>query len=115
VNHRSRNLGLLARRFGLFRQKAVVAIEFGQDMLAAGMKIRAPRGRTGRLVRSVRKTRVVNDHKRHRLVGRVIVTAPYAIYQEYGTIHHGAQPFVRPTQEIDGPLAVRAMMQILKS
>jgi HK97 gp10 family phage protein len=112
--HRSRNLGLLARRFAPFREKAVTAIEFGQNILAAGLAIRAPR-RTGKLVRSIRKTKVKNDNARHRLVGRVIVTSPYALYVEYRTRRTRAQPFVRPTAEIDGPLAVRAMIQILKS
>jgi HK97 gp10 family phage protein len=112
--HRSRNLGLLARRFAPFRQKAVTALEFGQDILAAGIMIRAPR-RTGRLARSVRKTKVKNDHARHRLTASVIVTAPYARFVEYPTRRTQAQPFVRPTSTIDGPLAVRAMTQILRS
>lgn len=112
--YRSRNLGLLARRFAPFRTKAVVALEFGLDMLAGGMRIRAPRGKTGRLARSIRVTKIQNDHKRHRLYGRAYVAKPYGLYVEYGTVHMKAQPFVRPTQVIDGPLAVRAMMQILK-
>lgn len=112
--YRSRNLGLLARRFAPFREKAVTALEFGADILVAGMKIRAPR-RTGRLANSARKTKVKNDHKRHRLTIRAVVTAPYALYVEYPTKHNRAQPFVRPTQAIDGPIAVRAMEQILRS
>lgn len=114
MSQRSRNLGLLVRRFHDYRKKAVTALEFGQDMLAAGLTIRAPR-RTGRLARSVRKTKVKNDHARHRLYCRVYLAAPYAKYVEYPTSHNRAQPFVRPTQAIDGPLAVRAMVQILKS
>lgn len=113
--YRSRNLGILARRFQGFRQKAVTAIEYGQGIIMAGMVNRAPRGKTLRLVKSIRKTKVKNDHARHRLVGRVIVTAPYALYQEHGTKYHGAHPFVRPTSRIDGPLATRAMINILKS
>jgi hypothetical protein len=112
--YRSRNLGLLARRFAPYRERAVVALEFGLDMLAFGIRHRAPRGKTGRLAHSVRVTKVQNDHARHRLYGRAYVAKPYGIYQEYGTVRHKAQPFVRPTQMIDGPLAVRAMAQILQ-
>jgi HK97 gp10 family phage protein len=115
MNHRSRNLGLLARRFGAYREKAVTALEFGADMLVAGMRIRAPRGKTGRLARSIRRTKVKNDHRRHRLTIRAIVASPYAVYQEFGTRHNRAHPFVRPTQQIDGPLAVQAMILILRS
>jgi HK97 gp10 family phage protein len=114
VNHKSRNLGLLARRFGAYREKAVTALEFGADMLVAGMRIRAPR-RTGRLVRAIRRTKVKNDHVKHRLTIRAYVASPYAIFQEFGTKHNRAQPFVRPTQAIDGPHAVKAMIHILKS
>lgn len=112
---RSRNLGILARRFQPLRKKAVTALEFGLDMLAAGMRIRARRGKTLRLVRSIKVTKVKNDHRRHRLYGRAIVTARHALYIEYGTIHNRAFPFVRPTQKIDGPLAVRAVASLLRS
>ena len=114
ASHRSRNLGLLARRFQEFRKKAVTAIEFGQDIIAAGIRNRAPR-RTGRLAKSVRKLKVKNDHARSRLVGQVIVAAPYARFVEYPTKRTKAQPFVRPTSRTDGPLAVAAMVNILKS
>jgi hypothetical protein len=115
MNQRSRNLGLLARRFQPFRKKAVFALEFGLDILVAGMKNRAPRGKTGRLARSIKRTKIINDHKRHRLYGRAVVTAPYALYVEYPTSHNRAQPFVRPTQMIDGPAAVAAVASILRS
>jgi HK97 gp10 family phage protein len=117
--YRSRNLGLLARRFAPFRQKAVVALEFGLDILAFGMRARAPRRKTRRrkgevpMYQSIRVTKIQNDHKRHRLYGRAYVAKNYAKFVEYGTVHMRAQPFVRPTQQIDGPLAVRAMQQIL--
>ena len=111
--YRSRNLGLLARRFAPYREKAVVALEFGADMLVAGMKIRAPR-HSGRLVKSIRKTKVKNDHANHRLTIRAIVTARHALFQEYGTRHNKPHSFVRPTQQIDGPMAVRAMEGILR-
>lgn len=115
ASHRSRNLGLLARRLQPLREKAVVALDFGLDMLVAGMKIRAPRGKTGRLARSIRKTKVKNDHQRHRLYGRAYVGVPYAVYVEYPTKRTHAQPFVRTTQQVDGPAAVRAMEAILRS
>ncbi len=90
-----------------------MALEFGVDMLATGMRIRAPRGKTGRLAASIRTTKVKNDHARHRLTARAYTASPYALYVEYPTRHNRAQPFVRPTQQIDGPLAVLAMEQIL--
>ena len=114
ASHRSKNLGILSRRFQEFRKKAVVALELGQSILAAGIAIRAPR-RTGKLARSVRKTKVKNDHAKHRLTAQVIVAARYSVFVEYGTKRTKAQPFVRPTQLIDGPVAVQAMIEILKS
>lgn len=114
VSKKSRNLGILARRFAPYRQRAVMAIEIGQEILMAGLVSRAPRGATHKLVKSIRKTKVFNDHKKHRLVGRVIVTAPYAVYQEYGTKYMKPHPFVRPTQAIDGPIAVHVMGELLR-
>jgi HK97 gp10 family phage protein len=31
--------------------------------------------------------------------GQVVADTPYAGYQEYGTRHHAAQPFMRPAKE----------------
>lgn len=31
--------------------------------------------------------------------GQVVVDTPYAGYQEYGTRHHAAQPFLRPAKD----------------
>jgi hypothetical protein len=112
-SHRSRNLGLLARRLQPLRQKAVVALNFGLDILVAGMAIRAPRGRTLRLLGSIGKTKVKNDHARHRLYGRAYVGVRYAIFVNYGTRRTRPQPFVTDTQRIDGPHAVSAMRAIL--
>ena len=37
--------------------------------------------------------------------GAVVVNTPYAGYQEYGTRHHAAQPFLRPAKErSEGPV-----------
>lgn len=112
-SHRSRNLGILSRRFKDYRERAVTALQFGQSMIEAGLKMRAPIGPTGKLHKTIRKSKVKNDHARHRLVAYVIVTRPYAKYVEYGTKRSRAHPFVRPTQAIDGPLAVMAMQRIL--
>lgn len=40
--------------------------------------------------------------------GQVVVDTPYAGYQEYGTRHHKAQPFLRPAKDRSEPLVKRA-------
>jgi HK97 gp10 family phage protein len=40
--------------------------------------------------------------------GVVVANTPYAGYQEYGTRHHAAQPFMRPAKERSEPLVKRA-------
>jgi len=39
--------------------------------------------------------------------GRVIVDTPYAGYQEYGTRHNAAQPFLRPAKDQAEPIIKR--------
>ena len=36
--------------------------------------------------------------------GAVVADTPYAGYQEYGTRHHKAQPFMRPAKTLSEPL-----------
>jgi len=90
-----------------------MALEIGAEILVGGMQARAPR-RSGRLIKTIRKTKVFNDHRRHRLTIRAIVTSPYALYQEYGSSRNPPHPFVRPTQRIDGPIAVHIVGELLR-
>ena len=39
--------------------------------------------------------------------GQVVVDTPYAVYQEYGTRRHAAQPFLRPAKERSEPIVKR--------
>jgi HK97 gp10 family phage protein len=40
--------------------------------------------------------------------GTVVVDTPYAGYQEFGTRHHKAQPFLRPAKDRSEPAVKRA-------
>jgi HK97 gp10 family phage protein len=40
--------------------------------------------------------------------GQVVVDTPYAGYQEYGTRHHAAQPFLRPAKDRSQPAVKKA-------
>lgn len=53
------------------------------------IQARAPRA-TGRLAGSVRTTEGINETE-------ISVEAGHAVYQEFGTRHHRAQPFVEPS------------------
>jgi HK97 gp10 family phage protein len=64
-----------------------VVEETGAQMVAALAAQKAPR-LTGHMAASV-------DEQG----GQVIVDTPYAGYQEYGTRHNAAQPFLRPAKE----------------
>jgi HK97 gp10 family phage protein len=44
--------------------------------------------------------------------GAVVVNTPYAGYQEYGTRHHAAQPFLRPAKERSEPAVKQAAERI---
>jgi HK97 gp10 family phage protein len=39
--------------------------------------------------------------------GRVVVDAPYGAYQEFGTRHNKAQPFLRPAKALSEPIVKR--------
>lgn len=39
--------------------------------------------------------------------GLVVVDTPYAVYQEYGTRRHKAQPFLRPAKDRSEPIVKR--------
>jgi HK97 gp10 family phage protein len=64
-----------------------VAEEAGAQIVAALAAAGAPR-LTGHMAASV-------DEEG----GVVVVDTPYAAYQEYGTRHHAAQPFLRPAKD----------------
>ncbi len=71
------------------------------------------------IVRYVRKSRLSSEHKvtvRNKGKGVLTDTAsPYAIgvYQEFGTVHHGPQPFMRPALDQGKGQAIEAMKKRL--
>jgi HK97 gp10 family phage protein len=83
----------------------------GARVLADGMERRAPRA-TGELAGSM----VISIRRRGR--GIVALVGPskgafHGMFQEFGTSHHPAQPFMRPTVDEDGQRAVEAMREQL--
>jgi HK97 gp10 family phage protein len=44
--------------------------------------------------------------------GQVVVDTPYAGYQEFGTRHHKAQPFLRPAKALSEPAVATAADRI---
>jgi HK97 gp10 family phage protein len=72
-------------------------------------------------VRYVRKSRLSSEHKvTIRSKGKGVLSEeisanPYAIgvYQEFGTVHHGPQPFMRPAFDQGKTAAVEAMKKRL--
>jgi HK97 gp10 family phage protein len=73
------------------------------------------------IVRYVRKSRLSSEHKvTIRSKGKGVLSEeisanPYAIgvYQEFGTVHHGPQPFMRPAFDQGKTAAVEAMKKRL--
>lgn len=44
--------------------------------------------------------------------GKVVADAPYAGYQEYGSRHNAAQPFMRPAKQFGEPLVRQSAERI---
>lgn len=74
--------------------------------IQANAQTRAPVD-TGALRASIQAHRVGPAH------WRVTVGVDYGIYQEYGTVHHAAQPFMRPAVAIVRPMFRKAMRGVV--
>jgi HK97 gp10 family phage protein len=78
----------------------------GADEMAARMVYLAPKGKTGNLVKSIRKVRVATNHVRVEAGGKLTTkpvrngqtaTFDYALGVEYGTADSGSSPFFWPS------------------
>ena len=85
--------------------------------LGADARARAPRGRTGALAKGI-----IARRKRGRSAGRGIMAfgvGPsaevfYGVFQELGTIHHVAQPFLRPAFDAQRDAAVQGFAGVMR-
>ncbi len=93
IEGRERLRAQLERILGA-RESASDALMKGGEMIRDEARQRAPR-RTGRLRRLIR---AVRDERGDVLVGPGKL-AWYGMYQEFGTRHHGAQPWLFPAYE----------------
>lgn len=69
------------------------------------------------IVRYKRKSRLTSEHVvtvRHK--GPKVIGEPYrvGVFQEYGTVHHGPQPFMRPALDQGKGQAIEAMRKRMK-
>lgn len=78
----------------------------GADEMAARMVYLAPMGETGNLKKSIRKTRIANNHVRVEAGGELTTkpvregqsaTYDYSLGVEYGTVDSGSEPFFWPS------------------
>lgn len=97
-NHLPKIAAQLRPRAGAIVRKAAFDIE-------AGAKVRAP-VLTGILRASIQTVMVTPLHY------RVSVGADYGIYQEYGTVHMAAHPFLGPAINQVAPVFVMAMRKV---
>lgn len=69
------------------------------------------------IVRYKRKSRLTSEHVvTVRAKGPKVVGEPYrvGVFQEYGTVHHGPQPFMRPALDQGKSQAIEAMRKRMK-
>jgi HK97 gp10 family phage protein len=94
-------------------------LKAGAKVLADGMSMRAPRDQDREGVtlaeEIVTATRVSNT--KGTAVAQIgpSKAAFYGFFQEFGTAHHVAQPFMRPTIDLDGQIAVAAYAVHMKA
>lgn len=88
------------------RRRAAAILDKAAFDVEAGAKDRAPKD-TGALANSINVTKPAE-------LARVIADGvEYGIYQEFGTVRHGAQPFLTPAVEAArGPLE-RAWQELI--
>jgi HK97 gp10 family phage protein len=87
------------------------AVRAGLAVLEAGCKRRCPVGVTHELVDSIHTVAPKVTGKG--VSGAVVVSSGHALAVEYGTSREAAQPFVRPTKDLDGPRAIQVMKEEL--
>lgn len=87
------------------------AARAGAQVIADGAAVRAPRA-TGELAGSMV---VETELMSHGVVAKIGPTADafHGLFQELGTPHHAAQPFLRPALDEDGPRAIAVMTQAM--
>ena len=109
---RSQNLAILKEVGRGFARKAVAATQIGQRVLCDGLRRRCPVGKTHDLINSIQETEVIQS--KSGAYGEVQVTSLHAPAVEFGTMYMHAEPFIRPTERIDGPRAVKKMEDYLR-
>ena len=110
---RNENLAFLkAFSARLRRGPAIEAVRAGLAVLEAGVKRRCPVGATHELENSIHIVGPKADAQG--VHGAVVVSSDHALAVEYGTHKEAAQPFVRPTLDIDGPRALAVMNEMLR-
>jgi hypothetical protein len=103
---RSSNVAELRRIVAPVRTSlAVRAVKAGLDVLADGLRKRCPVGKTHKLYRSIKVTRVG--------VGKSSVGGGVTVGTKYAAAVEAKTHFIRNTAEQDGPRAERAMMEVL--
>ena len=99
-------------------QVADEALQAGSAVLLEGMQRRAPK-LTGHLKGRIQVVGPEDDGNFHFVkVGIFHIQRPeesYFLYQEYGTPHAAAHPYMRPTFDEDMPRARAAMRAVFKS
>jgi HK97 gp10 family phage protein len=94
-------------------------LKAGAEVLREGMSMRAPRDRikAGITLAEEIVTVVKVSNKRETAIAQIGPSrrAFYAGWQEFGTEHHRAQPFIRRTVELDGQIAIAALAVHLKA
>ena len=104
---KTENLDILRRLVGRkVLHAALTAVPDGLAILEDGVRLRCPVGVTHQLSDSIHTT--PPRATRTGVTGGVVVGTDHALPVEYGTHDRPAEPFVRPTSDIDGPRAVRA-------
>lgn len=112
-----KNLLKLRREFdrleSVVAAAAVDGVASGLAVLRAGMIARAPRGETGDLAGSIDV--IAPRAARNFVGGAVVVSSDHAVAVEFGTTHEAAQPFVRPTRDLDGARAIQAVASAIEA
>ena len=96
----------------LAKNVTVNGLRAGGRVLAKGMTQRAPK-LTGELSESpvVSSAKKATRNQSQAVVGFLTPTSRRVHLTEFGTEHSPAQPFIRPTLDIDGPAAVAAITE----
>lgn len=99
------------RKLSLVAQQKVIvkALRSGMTIIKDEMARRAPRGETNRLANGMMVS--VTERTPTSAVGKAGSTMFYGTFQETGTKHHRAQPFIEPALEATEEQAIDAIIE----